>query len=280
MPIPIRVTSEELAAMPEPLRKEYAEMTDSPGTYAPQLEFGDTGLGLAKVGELQTALNKERSTARDATNKLKAFEGIDAAKAKAALEFHSKYEQGELNDEQAARLQAREKQLLEKYEAQAAAITKKLADNETAATAREKHLLSQLDLNMRRSTVRAAIAKHGGSLRLLEPVVLSHSRMIEEDGKFITQMLGEDGNPILSRRAGSTTEPMDADEYVEMMKTDREFAQAFSGSGSSGAGTGSDNNKNAAGQIVLTKAQAKDVRTFRDAQERAKKAGTSVVIAD
>lgn len=279
------VTKEEFGALNPVLQSEYGQVE---GTETYQLKVDPVnGLSLADVGKLQTALTKERDNVKAASTKLKAYDGIDAAAARDALEFKTKYDAGELDDTSKTRLAEKEKQLAQKFEDQRKQIEANLGTERDAWKKREGSLLTELQDSKVKSVVRAAIAENGGILELLEPLVSSRVKLVEEEGKFVVHVVGDDGRPLLSRKPGSSTEPMPIGEYVGILKSKSELAGAFKGSGSSGGGSGgSGGNSNGnggnatGGKITLTREQAKNVAIYRDAQERAKKANAELVILE
>lgn len=278
------VTKDEFGALNPVLQSEYAPVEGSE-TY--QLKVDPVnGLQLADVGKLQGALTKERDNVKTMSAKLKAYDGIDVAAARDALEFKTKYDSGELPDDAKTRLAEKEKQLAQKFEDQRKQIEANLGTERTQFKERETKLLTELTDAKVKSVVRAAIASSQGIPELLEPLISSRVKLVEEDGKFVTHVIGDDGRPLLSRKPGSSTEPMPIDEYVGILKSKTEFAGAFRGSGSSGGGSAAGGNSNgngnnaSGGKITLTREQAKDVRTYRAAQEQAKKASAELVISE
>lgn len=282
MPIPAQVTKEALAKLPEVLRNEFVPVEGKDGLFMLDVDPGDSGLQLADVNNLQTALQKERSAVKDLNKKFKEYDGLDPKAARDALEFKTKFDAGELTDEAKARLAEKEKQLAEKYEAQKRALEESHTAVQTKAKEREDFLTKNLHQAMVTSTVRTAIAANGGNAVLLEPFVQQRVRLVEEDGKFNTQVLGDNGQPLLSRKAGATTAPMTVDEFVSSLKDNKTFAAAFAGSGSSGTGSSgsSSSTRGEDNEFTLTREEAKDVHRYREMRERAAKAGKQVRIVD
>lgn len=283
MALKAQVTAEEYKALNPVVQQEYAPIEGQDMYQLTVEEVG--GLQLADVSKLQSALDKERSNARAAMAKAKQFEGLDPTSVREALEFKARFDKGELTDEAKARLEQREKQLVEKYEAQRAQLMTQFSEKEAEFKKREQDLFNQLKEAKVTSEVRAAIATHNGIPALLEPLVSSRVRLVEEDGKLVRQVIGDNGQPLLSRKPGAATEYMSVDEFVGILKSKPEFAGAFKGSGSSGGGSGSGSPasggaQSAGGTVMITSEQAKDVAFYRQAREAAAKAGKTLVIAD
>lgn len=282
MPIPAQVTKDALAKLPEVIRNEFVPVEGKDGLFMLDVDPGDSGLHLADVTNLQTALTKERTTAKDFSRKLKEYEGLDAKAAREALEFKTKFDAGELTDEAKARLTEKEKQLAEKFEAQKKQLEESHTAVQSKAKEREDFLTRNLHQAMVTSTVRTAIAASSGNTALLEPYVQQRIKLVEEDGKFITQVIGDNGQPLLSRKTGATTAPMTVDEFVSSLKDNKTFAAAFAGSGSSGTGSSgsSSSTRGEDNEFTLTREEAKDVHRYRDMRERAAKAGKTLRITD
>lgn len=280
MAIKVQVNQEEFDGLGA-LQSEYSPVQGQEGLYQITIDPGESGLVLADVSNLQAALNKEKTNARSASNKLKLFDGIDPSQAREALDFKTRFDNGELSDEAKTRLENAEKALVEKYEAQQKQVIDKYESEKALLTKREGNLISELKESKISASVRAAIATHGGNTALLEPLVSSKVELVEEDGKFVVHVLSEDKQPLLSRRPGSTTEPMSINEFVEGLKNTKEFSPAFNGTGSSGAGSNSNSgtgNQGSGGQFTLTEEQAKNTADYRRMKAAAEKAGQKLVI--
>jgi hypothetical protein len=88
------------------------------------------------------------------------------------------------------------------------------------------------------ATSAIAAAKPKGDPSVLLPMVTGKMRIeTNSAGKPVARMLGDDGNVLLTRKAGSQAE-MEVDEYVQILKTTPKIAPYFEGSGTSGGGTG------------------------------------------
>lgn len=285
MPLPIQVDQAGLDALPETVRGEYQPLPGKEGTFQLSLDPGETGLTLANVTTLQETMVKERDARKALEKKYKPLGDLDVTKALEAVQFKQSFDNGELDDEASERLAQREKQLAEKYEDQRKQLVEKHASELGAKDEREKHLFGELYNARVVSSVRAAIAAHGGAKRMkaIEPFVTTRVKLVEEDGKFTEQVIGDNGSALLSRKPGSTTEYMSVDEFVEGLSESEDFAPLFEGSGSSGAGSGSSDSSTGklqtmGGELRITEAQAKDVATYREARAQAQKQGKRLVI--
>ena len=80
------------------------------------------------------------------------------------------------------------------------------------------------------------ISEAKGNTTLLMPHIKTKTRVREEDGQFIVDILDDKGVPRISPNSGNNS-PMTIAELVTEMKNSTTFSPAFEGSGMSGAGT-------------------------------------------
>lgn len=284
MALEAQVTQEQLDQMPEPIKAEYEAVPDRDGVYQLSVNPGDSGLQLTNAASLKSTLEKERQTARDAQKKLKNFEGLDPEAAREALDFKTKFDAGELDNEAEARLKAREKELHEKYEQQRKQLEGKVDETSKFAQEREQQLLRELRSAKVSEAVKSAIRQNGGSEHLLAPIVERKVDLAEEDGKFSVQVLNDDGQPMLSRKPGAGAgDPMTIDEFVASLRERDEYAPAFAGSGSTGGGSGgksTGSGMSVGGKIRISSQDAKDVAKFRAARKQAAESGKELEITD
>ena len=247
------------------IAQEYKKRDD--GKYVLDVTSVD-GLELVEVAKLQSALSKERENARKSTDQLKAFEGLDAAKAREALkkvEEMASWTPEQKVKEQIATVEA---QMLEAHGKEKKKLEEKLAQ-----------LTKSLEEAMIVSVATQALTEQKGSARLLMPHIRQQTRLCEADGRYIVEVLGPDGNPRLTGSDGHT---MTIAELVAEMKTQNDFASAFEGTGATGSGAsrGSNPPRPKGGLHVISREDAKDVNKYRAAKEAAQKAGTQLQIAE
>jgi hypothetical protein len=211
-----------LDGLDETVAAEYTAQED--GTFILDVEAVGT-LELADTAGLKSALGKERANAKKALESAQRFGDLDPDKARDALKKVDEMAGWDPDKEVAEKIKAREKQLIERHEAEKADLTKL-----------QKALESQLEQNLIIAAATKAISEHDGSLRLLLPHVKTQTRMRKTpDGQFIAEVIGPEGNPRVGDSAGN---PMTIPQLVEEMKADEAFAPAFKGTGSSGSGAG------------------------------------------
>lgn len=285
MALPAIVDEDGLAQLPEAVRSEYAQAED--GSYQLQVDPGESGLQLADVGQLQKSLQAARGDAKKARSELTKFKDIDPDKAREALDLQQKFEAGELEDDQKSRLAQAEKALSEKYEAQRQQLEKKLQAAVEEKDKREQQLMQKVRSATVDSAVQAAIAEHGAGefSELLTPAIQKRVEMVEDDdGNFSVAIMGDDGQPMLSRRPGASTQPMTVGEYVESLKEKKAYAPLFPGSGSTGTGSTSsspgEGRISSGGTIRLSREQSKDPQVYREAREQAAKTGAQIVFEE
>ncbi len=208
-------------ALSEELRKEYKKRDD--GKWV--LEVTPVGgLELSDTAGLKTALGKERANAKTAAEKLVAFGELDPAAAKAALAKVKEMADWDPEKKVAEKVQAREKQLIEKHEAAVAALEK---ERDSVSTELQRNLIT--------NTAITALQSAKGSVKLLLPHVERQAKMRRtETGQFAVDVIGADGNPRVGDSAGN---PMTIAQLVEELKGSKDFAAAFEGAGATGSGT-------------------------------------------
>jgi len=261
------IKQEIFDGLKDEIKAEYKKRDD--GTFI--LDVTPTNnFALEDVKGLKDALGSERAAHTEADKKLKAFDGLDIDKAKAALAKVEEMANWKPEDKVKEQIEAIKNQLTEKHQGE-------LGKKEESM----KKLTGQLEKVMIEAAAIKAIAENKGSSALLLPHVKSATRMRQTDkGEFMVEVVGEDGNARISPATGSTA-PMSITELVAEMKTQETFAPAFEGSGASGSGaSGSSGTQVKNGVHIISQADAKDPHKYRAAKEASEKAGSKLQIAD
>lgn len=274
MPLPLVV--DKIDAVPEPVRGEYTEKDGK--FYLGVIPGG--GLEVADVGKLKSALASERKAKAEYETRLKDYDGLDAAKAREALETLSQL--GDIKELKSLdeKLAARERQLSEKFEADRKALEKKFGSEREALGKTVETLTGQLANTMIDSAASKAINDAKGSIELLLPIVKQSTRMRrdEKTGRVFVEIVDANGEVRPSPASGST-DPMTIKELVEELRNNPSYARAFDGTSSTGGGaTGGGNGGSGNGTFRITEADARDPAKYRAARERAAKAGQKVEI--
>jgi acetolactate synthase small subunit len=259
------ITEAEREALSEELQQQYEQIED--GRYLLSVDPVD-GYGLEDVNGLKSSLSKERDAAKKAAIALKAFEGLDASAARAALDKVSQMDSWTPQDKVAEQIERREKQLVEKYQRELEARDGSLS-----------HMRKQLEANLIEAAAVAALNKHRGNIELLLPHVKSSTR-VEEDsaGNFVARVVDRDGHARISMKSGSQ-DPMSIEELVEGMKSSDTFAPAFAGSGATGSGAvGNRTGGAASGRIILSYEDSRDPGKYRAAKQKAEQSGAELEI--
>jgi hypothetical protein len=207
MPLPTFATIDEV---PESFRELYAEKD---GKVVPKIENPDGFLGN------YSRLERE---AKERADRLKAYDGLDPEKARAAL---TAAEQAEAEKQRAAGDWAsREQSLTESWQ-------KRYDAEVTARTTLEQ----KLNAAIADRDVADAIAAEKGKAKLLKPALAGRVKVEVVDGELRSVVYGEDGKPAYHDGA-----PMTVRQLVASLKSDPEFMPAFDGTTASGGGaTGS-----------------------------------------
>jgi hypothetical protein len=217
------LNQEAFDKLAEPLKAEYKKQAD--GTFlldvTPVSDFA-----LENVKGLKSALSSERANREKLEGSLKAFEGLDAQKARDAIKkLEELLAKGGGDDKTKEQIEAIKKQLSEKHSAE---ISKK---DEMLGL-----MTKQLEKLLIESAAVKAIAENKGVVELLLPHVRSFTRMKKlEAGDYVAEVVDANGNVRITNKAGST-DPMSITELVSEMKGNKIYAPAFQGSGAGGSG--------------------------------------------
>lgn len=214
---------------PEALREHYVAGTAENGAEGKFILAVESvgGWALEDVSGLKSALGKERTTREKLERDVVAFKDLDPAKAKAALseleELKKLDPTAEADKIANTKFEAAKAQLLEKHGADIAAKEERIGK-----------LSGAVDRLVRQAAATAAIAEARGSVDLLLPHVLAHTKVKETDaGDFIVEVVDRDGNARIGDSKGSL---MDIKGLVAEMRQSDTFARAFDGDGHSGGG--------------------------------------------
>lgn len=185
------------------------------------------GFALENVAGLKSTLGKEMTQRKALEKTVKAFEGLDADKAREALakveEFANLDPAADADKIANGKVEAIKAQLLEKH-----------AADLTARDTRITKLSEALDKRVRQAAATAALAEAKGSVELLLPHVLAHTRVKEtEAGDFVVEVVDKDGNVRIGDSQGA---PMDLKGLVAEMRKSDAYSRAFDGDGQSGGG--------------------------------------------
>ncbi|USN15139.1 hypothetical protein LESZY_01050 [Brevundimonas phage vB_BpoS-Leszy] len=178
------------------------------------------GRTLKQTKATNQSVGLESKTRREALEKWAAETGFDtpeaAKEAIAAL-------QEKINSKSAIKPEEVREAIKGEYEQK---LTKAEEKNAAMFTTLEKHLRDKDAL--------AALAEHKGNAKLLMPVILAQTKVVqdEETGEYFTAVLNAKGEI----RAGSDGGPLPISKLVAEMKEDKEFAAAFEGTQKSGGG--------------------------------------------
>lgn len=267
MALPLSYTTQE--DVPELLRDYYVEQDD--GTWRLDAEIPDSG-------PLKRALDQEKAQRLKATKELQDlkqsiadFKDLDPQKAREALEQIDKLEEERLRNEKQFEELAERKyaRLLQEREAQAKAAEERALQAEgNFQSLRDRYTRTKIDDSLREAALAEGADPETLSFLLSqarEPWRLDdNDEPIAMDGDNIRFGSSEPGKPLTMR------------EYMaDMRKTAPKLFMTSSGGGASHSTHAVQN-----GAIMLTRAQAKNVRLYEAAKERAQREGRQVAIQD
>lgn len=265
MALKAKLTADEAQALPEATRSFYRQAGDG---------FVLDAEGVEDVSGLKTALDKERDARRAAEKAAKdaaaRFGDIDPEKAREALQrLHDLEDKNMLAAGQVDEVVAkRTERMRADYEAQMKRFGSDL-ETERAEKSKLSGRLSEvlIDSGLREAAVKAGVK----STALID---------LQLRGRNVWKL--KDGQPVPYRDDGTTLfgknppAPMTMDEWVASLQA--EAPHLFETN--KGAGSEPTNRQGTGGRITLTRDQARDVRTWRAAQDQASKSGAQVVVLD
>jgi len=280
MKLKAALTSAEFEALKGPEKEFYAE-GDS-GLYVLSVEstvVGGKTFSLEDVAGLKKAVAELIAKAEKRSKELAAFEGIDPAEAKAALaKVKELSDPDKLDDKVKQQVKAIEEQYDAKYKKQVEALK---ADNAKITGERDKaieaHGQSYLVAEARRAFAAHKVLADWQDV-MLDKVKACTRVKPDGQGGFKVEVLDADGTPRITNTQNST-DPMGVAELVSEFKTSQALAVCFEGTNASGSGAASQTGRAATGgRHVLSQADAGDAVKYRQAKERAQKAGAQLVI--
>lgn len=205
--------------LPDTLKPEYKKQDD--GSY--RLDVTETEGWALTGGGLTRALEEERKTNRDLTQKLKNFDGLDAEAAKEAIKNAEQYKKGDPEGKAKAQIEANTKE-----------YQKQIQEQKEASDKRIKTLTDELERALIDQAAMAELAKVSDSPTVLLPHVKQNLRMVDKDGKFVVEVINPaTGTTRISTESGNN---MSLTEYVTEIKKNKEFAPLFRASNASGTG--------------------------------------------
>ena len=258
-----------LEGLPEGVAELYTELPDN-GGFLLDVEPVN-GFALENVAGLKETLADRKSKAAERKTALAAFDGIDPAKARTALEKYAEIENWTPDQKAQEAIEANKAQLQDKFD-------KDLGE----LNAKYDNVNRQLHDALVVQGATAAIAEAGGNVKLLLPHVTKQMKLVDQDGKLVAKIVDDKGQPRVTMKSGSTDD-MGLGELLETMKSSDDFGSAFAGSNAAGGGGGQNLRTPGGGSgkdVHLTFEQAQDFQTYNAAKAQAKKQGGEVVVAD
>lgn len=174
------------------------------------------------VTPLKSALAKERKAAADAAKIAKQYQGLGLTAEEIAELVEEKKKADEEKAKSAGEWDKLKNQLNEKHQKE---LDEERGRVTTMKTTLEKHLINAQAV--------AAIAGEKGVPELLLPHVQRFTKVVEQDGEFVVQIVDAKGDPRINAKG----EPLTIPDLIKEMKADvNVYGRAFEGSGQSGSG--------------------------------------------
>lgn len=268
MAIKAKLTETEFNALDAALKTLYKQSSDG---FLLDAEGVEDVTGLKKVLDDKKAdVDKLRKAIKDQEDRMKAFEGIDIDEAKTLIEEKRKLGDKKMLEEGKVEelFLARTDRLRKDYERQITVLQQQVVSEQ-----KEKgNLTTRLEEVLIDTGLTEAAGKAGIRSSALRDVLLRGRTVWKlKDGKPTPYRNGEE---ILFGK--DVTKPISMEEWVASLQPDAPHlfepnsgARTEPGGGRSGSGPN---------RIVLTRDQARDVRTWRTAQDQAAKSGAEVVV--
>jgi hypothetical protein len=217
MALKLKITKAEWEGLEEGIQKLYEEKN---GEYVLSVE------GVEDTTGLKNALQKERNEREKFAKQVKAWETLGKTPEEIS-ELLAKLDADEAKKaEKAGEWEKVKAQLLDSHK-------KELEKKDGVIAKMQQSLESYLvDAN-----ATAAIAELKGAPMLLLPHVKASVKVIENDGRYMVQVVDTAGTP----RVNSKGDPLTIKELVEEMKQSEIFGRAFESTGTSGSGASGGN---------------------------------------
>ncbi len=244
------VTKEELAALPEPLQKEYVEedgiihLKVDPATIK-DAKGNERTYALEDVKGLRTALEKERTSAAEMKSQLAKFADIkDPEAAKKALAQIEEWQKNPPDERLAKQIEAARQHLETQYRNEINARDAKIKDSESTIKEQAETIKRQEIWH----AAKEAMFQHDvlpDASDLLMTAIMDMCRCTPQvkDGRttFLIEVLDKDGNVRISPKTGST-DRMSVGELIEELKKGR-YAFCFKATQAAGSGAGGSSGK-------------------------------------
>jgi hypothetical protein len=261
MALAAKVTAEQLAALPEPLRGVYKQGTDG---------FILDAEGVEDVTGLKKVLEEAKTDRTQLREKMKAYEGIDPEVARKALADLEKLNDKKLIDEGKVEelLQKRMETATKSHAQQLKEWEAKHGEESKRATDLQARLESVLVDNGLRSAGSTAGVKKSA----LQDLVLRGQKVWKLHEGAATPFR-DDGTVLFGK---NPSVPMTMEEWVESLRD--EAPHLFEGN--KGAGTGPGLGRLSGNRVSITRADARNAQLYKAAEAEAKKSGAQLVIVD
>jgi hypothetical protein len=255
MTLKLKVTADEFEGLDEGIKGLYEERD---GEYALPVE------GIEDTGGLKSALEKERKAAREASKRLKDYEGLGLSAEEIAQLKEAQRQAEEDKAKKSGEWEKLKGQMQEKHQQEIKAREEKV---DSMRKALESYLVD--------AQATSAISAAKGNAKLLLPHVKSAVQVIEEDGEYKVQVMGKDGP-----RVNGKGEFLTIAELVEEMKSSEDFGMAFAASGATGGGAPASGGSRPGntGKFTISAEDAKDFQKYVQVRNEAAKVGQTVEI--
>lgn len=185
------------------------------------------GFALENVQGLKSALLKERETVANLSAGVESFKGIDAAKAREALEKVKSMDSWTPSEKANELIEKRGKDVAAMKDAEYAP---KVKAYEATRKAYESLVIGK--------ALEDAATKHKFTVPALVPKLFGDAvRLEEKDGVFTPVIIGADGKAIMKLDGQANSRPLSIDEFIAEKAKDPMFAPLIAGTTATGTGS-------------------------------------------
>lgn len=182
------------------------------------------GYSLEHVTGLKTALEKEREAKAELDAALKAYEGLDAARAREALEKLDQMKNWSSDDK----------------------VREQVEQHGKAVAAEKEKVISQITSNrdlyrsaFEKLAVEQALLTAAAEAKFIAPAIAAklfreNVKLEERDGRPVVVVVGPDGKPMRATNDDGTTREVTIKEFVATKAADKEYAPLVAGNSATG----------------------------------------------
>lgn len=257
--MPLKFKVDSLEGIDEALKEHYVELDNGDGF---RLDVN----GVVEQKEVEGLIAKRDQLLTEVKQLKSRYKNFDPDKYHELVELEDDLRrQRDAGGELESQLKAREAKLVEKHTQELTDLTEKL----TTATKEVDTLLLETSLGMAMDS--AGVTKEGRTL--LRPHALQRMAVARDDSGRKVVVLGEDGSPRITAKAGSTSQ-MTPTEMLLEMRSEPVFQACFAADSKSGSGATGETSGD--GVLRFTREELRKPGGWERAKQQAEKLGKTM----